>query len=47
MTVRCKDRDLLQIAAGKKDPQEAVLSGELSLEPLDLDLAQAIGELLV
>jgi len=47
VTVRCGDEDLLLIATGKKDPKMAAFTGALVFEPLDLQLAEQIGQLLV
>ncbi len=46
VTVRCGDEDLLLIATGKKDAKMAAFTGALVFEPLDLALAEQIGELL-
>ena len=46
VTVRCGDEDLLLIATGKKDPKMAAFTGALVFEPLDLELAEQIGQLL-
>ena len=46
VTVRCGDEDLLLIATGKKDPKMAAFTGALVFEPLDLQLAEQIGQLL-
>jgi uncharacterized protein (DUF697 family) len=46
VTVRCGDEDLLLIATGKKDPKMAAFTGALVFEPLDLALAEQIGQLL-
>jgi uncharacterized protein (DUF697 family) len=46
VTVRCGDEDLLMIATGRKDPKMAALTGALVFEPLDLQLAEQIGQLL-
>lgn len=46
VTVRCQDEDFLQIATGQKDPKTAVLMGSLEFEPLDLELAEKVGQLL-
>lgn len=46
VTVRCADDDFLKIATGQKDAKMAVFSGSLVFEPLDLELAQQIGQLL-
>ncbi|WP_146209553.1 SCP2 sterol-binding domain-containing protein [Vitiosangium sp. GDMCC 1.1324] len=46
VTVRCADSDFLKIATGRKDAKMAVLSGALEFEPLDLELAGQIGQLL-
>jgi uncharacterized protein (DUF697 family) len=46
VTVRCGDEDLLLIATGKKDAKMAAFTGALVFEPLDLELAEQIGQLL-
>jgi len=46
MALRCKDVDFLGVVTGQTSAQAAVLSGTLKLDPLDLELAGQIGELL-
>jgi uncharacterized protein (DUF697 family) len=46
VTVRCKDKDFLLIATGRKDAKMAVLMGSLEFDPFDLELAGQVGELL-
>lgn len=45
MIVRCSAADLMALVNREKDPQLAVLTGALVLEPMDLELAQAVGKL--
>lgn len=45
LTIRCGAQDFVDLLAGKKNAQMAVLSGDLQLEPMDLDLATKLGPL--
>ena len=45
LTVRAEDQLFLRLVQGKVDPQMAVLTGKLGLEPLDLELAAGIARL--
>lgn len=45
LTVRCAAGDFADLLTGQKNAQAALMSGELVLEPLDLDLAMKLGPL--
>jgi uncharacterized protein (DUF697 family) len=45
LTVRCTAEDFVALLNGQKNAQMAVMSGELVLEPMDLDLAMKLGPL--
>lgn len=45
LTVRCGAEDFVALVKGEKNVQLAVMSGDLSLEPMDLDLAAKLGPL--
>ena len=45
LTVRCGADDFVALLAGKKNVQLAVMSGDLTLDPMDLDLAAKLGPL--
>ncbi|HET7041183.1 MAG TPA: SCP2 sterol-binding domain-containing protein, partial [Gemmatimonadales bacterium] len=46
MTVRAEDQFFLQLVQGKADPQVAVFTGKLKLEPLDVELATNVARIL-
>jgi uncharacterized protein (DUF697 family)/putative sterol carrier protein len=45
MTVRCDDAFFVKLASGNADPQVAVFTGKLKLEPLDVETATQIGQI--
>jgi uncharacterized protein (DUF697 family) len=45
LTIRASARDFTALVKGEKNAQLAVMSGELALEPMDLDLAMKLGPL--
>jgi hypothetical protein len=45
LTVRCAAEDFVALVQGEKNVQLAVMSGELKLEPMDLDLAAKLAPL--
>jgi uncharacterized protein (DUF697 family) len=45
LTVRCGAEDFVALVKGKKNVQLAVMSGDLTLDPMDLDLAAKLGPL--
>ena len=45
LVIRCAAADFLALMSGKKNAQMAVMSGDLVLEPMDLDLAMKLGPL--
>lgn len=45
LTIRCSGKDFTALLNGKKNAQMAVMSGELALEPMNLDLAMKLGPL--
>ncbi|MCC6332572.1 MAG: DUF697 domain-containing protein [Myxococcales bacterium] len=45
LTVRCDADDFVALVKGEKNVQLAVMSGDLALEPMDLDLAAKLGPL--
>ncbi|MFT3838432.1 MAG: SCP2 sterol-binding domain-containing protein [Myxococcaceae bacterium] len=45
MTVSCAGDDLIALVRREKNPQMAVLTGALKIEPMDLELAQSVGKL--
>jgi len=46
MTVRAEDQFFLKLVQGKADPQVAVFTGKLKLEPLDVELATNVAKIL-
>lgn len=46
MTVRAEDQFFLKLVQGKADPQLAVFTGKLKLEPLDVELATNVAKIL-
>jgi uncharacterized protein (DUF697 family) len=45
LTVNCSGEDLIALVRREKNPQMAVLTGALKIEPMDLELAQSVGKL--
>jgi hypothetical protein len=45
LTVRCSGKDFTALVKGRKNAQMAVLSGELVLEPMNLDLVGTLAPL--
>jgi uncharacterized protein (DUF697 family)/putative sterol carrier protein len=45
LTIRAGAKDFIALVKGEKNAQMAVMSGDLSLEPMDLDLAMKLGPL--
>lgn len=45
LTIRAGAKDFIALVKGEKNAQLAVMSGDLSLEPMDLDLAMKLGPL--
>jgi uncharacterized protein (DUF697 family) len=45
LTIRAGAKDFIALVKGEKNAQMAVMSGDLSLEPMDLDLAMKFGPL--
>ena len=45
LTVRTSAKDFVGLVKGEKNAQMAVMSGDLELEPMDLDLAMKLGPL--
>jgi uncharacterized protein (DUF697 family) len=45
LTVRCEAANFIALLEGRKSAQVAVMSGELELDPMDLDLAMKLGPL--
>lgn len=45
LTIKAKGKDFIALVKGEKNAQMAVMAGELTLEPMDLDLAMKLGPL--
>lgn len=45
LTIRAGAKDFIALLKGEKNAQLAVMAGDLSLEPMDLDLAMKLGPL--
>lgn len=45
LTIKAKGRDFIALVKGEKNAQRAVMAGELTLVPMDLDLAMKLGPL--